>query len=67
MDSKFCTIKELASELNVSSRTVRRMHDTGVMPRAVRFGRALRWDRREIDRWRDNGCPNLRSRKGVQR
>lgn len=54
------TIKDLADRLTCSTRTLRRLHDSGRMPAAIRLGNLLRWDRAVIERWIAGGCPDCR-------
>lgn len=34
-----------------SPKTVRRMIETGTLPRPLKFGRQNLWDKKEIDKW----------------
>ena len=45
------TVKEVASLLHLGERTIWKLNATGEFPAPVRIGRAVRWDRREIDGW----------------
>jgi prophage regulatory protein len=65
--TRLMNVGEVAKQLKVSGRTVYRLADAGLMPRPVRLGGAVRWDRVEIDRWIDSGCPAVTPRKGGQR
>lgn len=65
--TRLMNVSEVAEQLKVSGRTVYRLADAGLMPRPVRLGGAVRWDRVEIDRWIDSGCPAVTPRKGGQR
>jgi len=51
------TIDEVARLLNCSTRTVYRLNDAGRVPRPVRLGSLLRWNRRVIEQWIADGCP----------
>ena len=51
------TIDQVARLLNCSTRTVYRLNDAGKMPRPVRLGALVRWNRSEIDQWIADGCP----------
>jgi excisionase family DNA binding protein len=51
------TVDDVAALLTVSSRTVRRMADSGAMPRPVRLSTLIRWRRTDIDLWIADGCP----------
>jgi predicted DNA-binding transcriptional regulator AlpA len=50
--------QELAEELRLSLRHVRRLDDTGKLPRPIRLGKSVRWARAEIVRWIEAGCPD---------
>jgi excisionase family DNA binding protein len=58
------TIDDVAKLLGCSTRHVRRMADSGRIPRPVKFGALLRWIKADIDQWILAGCPN--SRKGAR-
>ncbi|QDU72616.1 helix-turn-helix transcriptional regulator [Mucisphaera calidilacus] len=51
------TINQVARLLNCSTRTVYRLNDAGRMPRPVRLGALVRWNRGEIEQWIADGCP----------
>ncbi len=57
-------VSDVATRLNISTRTVRRMADCGLMPRPVRLAGCIRWRRTDLDRWIDAGCPSCRHRHG---
>jgi excisionase family DNA binding protein len=48
---------QVAHLLNCSSRHVYRLANSGRMPRGVRLGALVRWDRRVIEAWIAAGCP----------
>jgi predicted DNA-binding transcriptional regulator AlpA len=53
------TSVDLAGELQISERTIRRLEITGkIGPRPVNIGRAVRYRREEIARWIEAGCPD---------
>ncbi|WP_028245495.1 helix-turn-helix transcriptional regulator [Pseudoclavibacter soli] len=45
------TIKDLASLLNVSEKTIRNLRAKGQGPRAVKIGGSVRWRRETVDRY----------------
>lgn len=51
---------QVAGLLNCSKRTVYRLNDTGQIPRPVRLGSLLRWNRTQIQQWIANGCPAIK-------
>ena len=52
------TSVELAAELQISERTVRRLEITGkIGPRPMNIGRAVRYRRDEVEKWIEAGCP----------
>lgn len=48
---------EVAGLLGVSLRHLRALDASGRLPRPVRLGRAVRWNRAELAAWLDAGCP----------
>lgn len=58
------TDDEVAAKIRCSPRHVRRLADTGRMPRAAKLGSLIRWPRHVIDQWILAGCPDCRSREG---
>ncbi len=53
-------VRGVAALLNTSVRTVYRLSDAGRMPRPVRLGALVRWQRRTLMEWLDAGCPPCR-------
>jgi excisionase family DNA binding protein len=54
------TIDQVARLLNCSTRTVYRLNDAGKMPRPLRLGALVRWNRSEIEQWIADGCPAVK-------
>ncbi len=50
--------QDLAAELRVSVRTIRRFHDQGKLPRPLKIGRAIRWPRATIVEWLAMDAPD---------
>jgi len=50
-----------------SPRHVRRLADSGRMPRPIRLGRLVRWSRAELICWLDGGCQSVRPEKDPAR
>lgn len=48
------------SYLGCSTRHVNRLADSGRMPRAIKLGALIRWQRAVIEEWIAAGCPNVR-------
>lgn len=48
---------DVARELGVSIKTVRRLDLARKLPRPVRLGRTVRWRRQELRDWVLAGCP----------
>jgi excisionase family DNA binding protein len=59
------SIADIADELICSNRHVRRLADAGKMPRPIKLGSLVRWQRATIEQWIADGCPT--SRKGGKR
>ena len=51
----------IARALGCSERHVHRMKSAGQMPKPVRLGRLLRWDRKVLEAWIASGCPARRT------
>ncbi len=49
--------KQVAGMLNVSQRTLYRLKDGNQLPKEVELGSSVRWRRREVIQWIDQGCP----------
>jgi excisionase family DNA binding protein len=49
--------RELAEMLNVSLRQVWRLNSAGKLPKPIRLGGSVRWNRAEVQQWFDAGCP----------
>lgn len=60
---------ELAEMLGVSLRQVWRLNAAGKLPKPIRLGGSVRWNRDEILKWFEAGCADRRTwdaRRGVQ-
>jgi predicted DNA-binding transcriptional regulator AlpA len=55
------TAKDIGVILSVSARTVWRLNSAGKLPRPVKLGGCVRWNRREIEAWFNAGCPDRRT------
>jgi excisionase family DNA binding protein len=51
------TTDQVAEQLQVTPRHVRRLNATGRMPKPVKIGRSTRWSAEVIDNWIASGCP----------
>ena len=49
--------REAAKMLNVSSRTLWTLYNSGAMPKPIRIGRAIRFSYAALREWVDCGCP----------
>ncbi len=54
-------VQAVAKLLNVSSRHVYRLSDSGKMPGPIRLGAAVRWDRQALLAWLAGGCKPCRT------
>jgi len=48
---------EVAAILGVCRRTVIRLNLAGKLPKAIKVGRCVKWNCRELGAWVDHGCP----------
>lgn len=56
------SVQAVAALLGVSTRHVYRLSDSGKIPRPVKLGATVRWNRAAIDEWIAQGCPSVRRR-----
>ena len=56
-------VNEVAALLGVSQEHVRRLNDRGAMPRAMKLGRSIRWDRSAVEQWVVDRCPDLSTQR----
>lgn len=54
------SVGNVAGLLNCSKQHVRRLADAGRMPRPMKLGGLVRWNRTEIEKWIAAGCPERR-------
>jgi len=52
-------VDEVAGMLSVSSRQVYRLADGGLMPKPLKLGGSVRWDRKVVEDWVAAGCPSV--------
>lgn len=52
---------DVAKLLSFGERTIFRMSDAGKMPPPLKIGGSVRWSRRALRAWIDDGCPAVRS------
>lgn len=52
------TIKKLAAILDIGERTAWRYLSAGKLPKPIRLGRLVRWDKAVIHSWVDAGTPD---------
>jgi len=57
---RLLTIGEVADLLKLSIRTIRRLADSGKMPRPVKVGALIRWKAIDLESWVEAGCPSVR-------
>jgi len=60
---------EFAGLFGISLRQVWRLNSAGKLPRPIRLGGSVRWNRAEIQNWFETGCPDRKAwdaRKVVQ-
>ena len=51
------TVREVATILGLSTRSVWRLLRTGKLLRPVKIGGAVRWRSKELRQWVEAGCP----------
>jgi excisionase family DNA binding protein len=60
-DTLLLTVSEVARLCGCSPRTIHRLSDGGKMPRPVKIGALVRWEREALYNWIAGGCKSLRS------
>lgn len=65
--ARLLDVSAVASLLGVSARHVYRLADGARMPRPIRLGGSVRWDRRTIEDWIAAGCPENSSADRARR
>lgn len=60
-DLRAVDAREFGSILGLSVRTVRRLDQTGKIPRPIKIGGAVRWRLDEIKNWLASGCPDRKN------
>jgi len=53
--------RDLKEMLNVSLRQVWRLNSAGKLPKSIRLGGSVRWNRQEIMDWFGAGCPDRKT------
>jgi len=59
-------LREVARRLGISRAHAARLNASGRLPRAIRLGRAVRWNSEDLSAWTLAGCPS-RDRWEVRR
>jgi prophage regulatory protein len=53
--------RQLSQMLGVSMRQCWRLNSAGKLPRPIRLGGSVRWNRAEIQQWFGAGCPDRKT------
>ena len=51
------SVEEVAQVLGISRAHVWRLHSSGNIPRPIRLGRSVRWDKKTLEAWLEAGGP----------
>jgi excisionase family DNA binding protein len=57
VDSLLISVEEVASMLGISVRSVWRLLSTNAIPTPVKLRASVRWNRVQLEKWVDQGCP----------
>jgi excisionase family DNA binding protein len=57
------SVEDVASTLQISVSHVYRLADGGRMPRPMKLGGLVRWDRTELEAWISTRCKSFRSKR----
>lgn len=66
-DAALLDVRQAATLLGVSPRTIYRLADGGRMPSPIKLGALVRWRAEELRQWIADGCPKVRATKGGAR
>lgn len=64
VESALLDVEQVAALLRCSSRHVYRLSDSGKLPRPLKLGALVRWNRTTVLNWISDGCPPVRSARG---
>jgi len=53
--------RQLSQMLGISLRQCWRLNSAGKLPKPIRLGGSVRWNRAEIERWFEAGCPDRKT------
>ena len=53
--------RQFAAMLNVSLRQIWRLNSAGRLPKPIRLGGSVRWNRAEVQQWFEGGCLDRRA------
>ncbi len=54
------TVEQVAEMLQIATRSVWRLRDSGKMPSPISLGKCVRWKADEMEAWITDGCPDVR-------
>jgi excisionase family DNA binding protein len=60
LEAAMLDVQAVAALLACSTRHVYRLVDAGRMPRPVKLGALVRWNRQSVMKWLAEGCPPIR-------
>ncbi|MFC1765587.1 helix-turn-helix transcriptional regulator [Planctomycetota bacterium] len=58
--------RQLAEMMGVSVRQIWRLNSSGKLPKPIRLGGSVRWNREEILNWFEAQCPDLETWEAVK-
>lgn len=65
-DVELLNVKQVAALLNCSQRHVFRLAESGRMPRPIKLGQLVRWNRSTLDEWIAKGCEPFSASDGKE-
>ena len=60
LSAELVSVQQVAKMLNCSTRHVYRMSDAGRMPKPVKLGSLVRYNKAAVQKWIDGGCKSCR-------
>lgn len=64
IENELLDVKQVAEVSNCSQRTIFRLSADGRMPKPIKLGALVRWNRTEIETWIAGGCKPIETEAG---
>ena len=65
-DLEVLTADDVSKQLKISKRTLWRLVSKGDIPKPIKFGGNVRWSKKNMENWIENGCPQTAELNNVR-